>query len=151
MFGAQTIASEGKLYLPYGSEKHAPITAADIARVVAAILAEPADHVGERYVLTGPRNVSMAEAAEVISLEIGKPVEHVDLPIDVWGQLLGQVDDMSESLVKHLEAVASDHQQGVFSGETDVVERIGGQPPETLEAVVHRHRTTFGASVAKAS
>ena len=34
LLGAATIAKEGKLYLPYGDERHAPVAAADIARVV---------------------------------------------------------------------------------------------------------------------
>ena len=46
IMGAATIAAEGKLYLPYGTEKHAPVAAADIARVVSGILADPTLHVG---------------------------------------------------------------------------------------------------------
>jgi uncharacterized protein YbjT (DUF2867 family) len=151
MFGAATVAAEGKLYLPYGSEKHAPVSAADIARVVVGILSDPDDHVGQRYVLTGTRNLSIAEMAEILSQELGKPVEYVDLPVEAWGQVLAGVDGMSDSLVTHLKAVAVDHQNGIFRGETDVVERIGGQPPQSLEAFVREHRAIFGATHAVAS
>jgi len=145
IMGAETIASEGKLYLPYGAEKHAPVAARDIARVVAGILAHPADHVGERYVVTGPRNLSLSEAAGVISREIGKPVEYVDLPVDSWSEVLARVNGMTDSLATHLAAVAIDHQNGIFGGESDVVERIGGRPPQALEAFVREHRTAFAA------
>jgi len=148
LLGAATIASEGKLYLPYGAEKHAPVAAADIARVVAGILARPADHVGERYVVTGPVNFSMTEVADVISRVLGKPVEHVDLPVEVWGQVLAGADNVTDSLITHLKAVAVDHQNGIFRGETDVVERIGGQSPETLERFIRRNRALFGAAAA---
>ena len=151
MFGAATVAAEGKLYLPYGSEKHAPVSAADIARVVVGILSAPDDHVGRRYVLTGPRNLSIAEMAEILSRELGKPVEYVDLPVEAWGQVLAGVEGMTDSLVTHLEAVAVDHQNGIFRGETDVVERIGGQPPQSLEAFVREHRAMFGATLSAAS
>jgi len=151
MFSAATVAAEGKLYLPYGSEKHAPVSAADIARVVVSILTDPGDHVGERYVLTGPRNLSIAEMAEILSQELGKPVEYVVLPVEAWGRVLAGVDGMSDSLVTHLEAVAVDHQNGVFRGETDVVERIGGQPPQSLEAFAREHRALFGATRTVAS
>ncbi len=40
ILGAHSIAEEGKLYLPYGSEQHAPVAAADIARVVVGLLAQ---------------------------------------------------------------------------------------------------------------
>ena len=148
MFGAATVAAEGKLYLPYGTEKHAPVAAADIARVVVGILSDPDDHAGERYVLTGPRNLSIAEMAEILLQELGKPVEYVDLPVEAWGQVLAGVDGMSDSLVTHLKAVAVDHQNGIFSGTTDVVERVGGQPPQSLQSFVREHRTMFGAKQA---
>ena len=151
MFGAATIASQGKLYLPYGAEKHAPVAAADIARVASGILTDPTLHVGERYVVTGPRNLSLAEMAGVLSRELGRPVEYVDLPVEAWGEVLAKVDGMTDSLVTHLKAVAVDHQNGIFRGETDVVERIGGQPPQSLDAFIRDHRTVFGAAKAAAS
>ncbi len=144
MFGAATIASEGKLYLPYGDEKHAPVAAADIARVVSGILADPVLHVGKRYVLTGPRNLSVTEMADALSRELGKAVEFVDLPVDAWGDVLAGVDGVTDSLVTHLKAVAVDHQNGIFRGETDVVERIGGHPPQTLDAFIRENRAAFG-------
>ncbi len=151
MFGAATIASQGKLYLPYGAEKHAPVAAADIARVASGILADPVLHVGERYVVTGPRNLTLTEMAGVLSRELGTPVEYVDLPVEAWGEMLAGVDGMTDSLVTHLKAVAVDHQNGIFRGETDVVERIGGQPPQALDAFIREHRAAFGAAEVTAS
>ena len=151
IMGAEAVASVGKLYLPYGAEKHAPVAAADIARVVSGILAHPADHVGERYVVTGPRNLSLKEIAGVMTRELGRRVEYVDLPVEAWGDVLSEVDGMTDSLVTHLKAVAIDHQNGIFRGETDVVERIGGQPPQTVAAFIRQHRSLFGAEQAVAS
>jgi NAD(P)H dehydrogenase (quinone) len=146
MFGAATVAAQGKLYLPYGTEKHAPVAAADIARVVVGILADPTGHVGERYIVTGPRNLTVGEMAEVLTKELGKPVEYVDLPIETWGDVLAGVDGMTPSLVTHLKAVAVDHQNGIFRAESDVVERIGGQPPQALDEFIREHRAVFGAT-----
>jgi len=151
MMGAATIASQGKLYLPYGDEKHAPVAAADIGRVASGILADPVLHVGERYVVTGPRNLTLPEMADMLSRELGTPVEYVDLPVEAWGEVLAGVDGMSESLVTHLKAVAVDHQNGIFRGETDVVERIGGQAPQTLDAFIRQYRAAFGVAEAVAS
>ena len=151
MFGAATVAAEGKLYLPYGTEKHAPVAVADIARVVVGILSDPVGHVGERYIVTGPRNLSVAEMAGVLAQELGKPVEHVDLAVEAWGEVLAGVDGMTDSLVTHLKAVAVDHQNGIFRGETDVVERIGGLPPQALDEFIRERRAVFGAAEAVAS
>ena len=143
ILGRKSIASSGKLYLPYGAERHAPVAAADIARVIAGILTDPAAHVGQRYVVTGPRNMTIAEMAQVLARELGRPVEYVDLPIADWGRILTDEVDLPEFLVTHLKGVAEDHQNGVFSAQTDVVERIGGHVPQTLDEFVRRNRARF--------
>ncbi len=144
ILGAQTIAAEGKLYLPYGDERHAPVAADDIARVVVGLLTDPEPHVGERYVLTGPKNLTVAEMASVLSEELGTEVEYVDLPLDVWGDAISGVEGLNEFAVTHRKAVAVDHQNGIFSGETDVVERIGGQPPQSLPEFIRENIDAFG-------
>jgi len=146
ILGAKTIATEGKLYLPYGDERHAPVAADDIARVVVGLLTDPEPHVGERYVLTGPKNMTVAEMASVLSEELGTAVEYVDLPLDVWGDAISGVEGLNEFAVTHLKAVAVDHQNGIFSGETDVVERIGGQPPLSLPDFIRKNLDAFGVA-----
>ena len=144
LLGAHSIAAEGRLYLPYGSEKHAPVAAADISRVVVGLLADPAPYVGRRLVLTGPSTMSLDQMAQVLTVELGLPVEYVDLPVDVWGEALDGVPGMTPFLVKHLQAVAVDHQNGVFNAETDVVESIGGIKPQSLPEFVRANREHFG-------
>jgi NAD(P)H dehydrogenase (quinone) len=146
LFGAATIAKEGKLYLPFGDERHAPVAAADIARVVVGLLSDPAPHLGERIVVTGPKNLKVAEMAQVLTEELGSPVEYVDIPGEAWGQILGGAVGMPPFLVTHLKAVAEDHKNGIFSAETNVVERIGGQPPQSLAAFIREHRAEFSAA-----
>ena len=146
ILGAKTIATEGKLYLPYGDERHAPVAADDIARVVVGLLTDPEPHIGERYVLTGPKNLTVAEMASVLSEELGTAVEYVDLPLDVWGDAISGVEGLNEFAVTHLKAVAVDHQNGIFSGETDVVERIGGQPPQSLPEFIRENIDAFGVA-----
>lgn len=143
ILGGRSIANEGKLYLPYGQERHAPVAAADIARVVVGILVDPALHVGERYVVTGPRNMTIAEMAEVLTQELDRSVEYMDLPISDWGRVLTESVGLPEFVVTHLTAVAQDYQDGVFSAQTDVVQRIGGQAPQSLEDFIRANRTQF--------
>ncbi len=144
ILGAHSIAEEGKLYLPYGSEQHAPVAAADIARVVVGLLAEPAPYEGQRLIVTGPRNMSLSQIAQVLSTELGKPVEYVDLPVEAWGEALAGVPELTPFAVIHLQAVAVDHQNGIFNAETDVVERIGGAKPQSLPEFIRANREQFG-------
>ncbi len=145
ILSGRSIAEEGKIYLPYGDERHAPVSAEDIARVVVGILADPKPHVGQHYVLTGLRNMTIAEMAEVFTKVLGKPVEYVNLPIEQWRRILVEKVGLSEFLATHLAHVAQDHQDGVFSAKTDIVERIGGRPPQSLEDFIRANAKAFGA------
>ncbi len=151
MFGAATIAVEGKLYLPFGDEQHAPVSASDIARVVTAILDNPDAHAGQRYVLTGPEKFTLAEITDELSAVLGKPVEYIDLPIDAWGDVLRTVDGMSESLVTHLKFVAGDYHNGVFNAANNTVERITGRPAQTLAEFITEFRSAFASSATPAA
>jgi len=46
-------------------------------------------------------------------------------------------------LIQHLREVAIDHQNGLFAGTNDVLEKIGGRPPLTLGEFIERHRESF--------
>ncbi len=46
-------------------------------------------------------------------------------------------------MVAHLAPVAQDYQDVVFTGVTDVVERIGGQPPQSLADVARANEREF--------
>ena len=144
LFTGDSISREGNIYLPFGDGKHAPVSAEDIARVVVGILADPRPHAGKHYVLTGPRDMSLDEMAEVFSKELGRPVQYVNIPVEAWKSVLVEQAGMPVYLATHLAAVAVDHQNGIFSAETDVVESIGGKPPESLESFIRRHIDIFG-------
>ncbi len=143
LFTNGSIGREGKMRLPFGNGKHAPVSAEDIARVVVGILSDPQPHVGNHYVVTGPRTMSLAQIAETVGDTLGKPVDYVNVPIDAWREALMENAGFPGYLATHLAAVAQDHQDGVFSAETDIVERIGGQPPQSVEAFVHAHAAMF--------
>jgi NAD(P)H dehydrogenase (quinone) len=142
---APTVRTEGKIYLPYGQGRHAPIAGEDVARVAVGILTDPAAHRGKTYVPTGPASLSMTEQASVFSRVLGRPVEYVDIPVEAWRQILSHVDVMTPWLIEHLSRVAESHQRGEFDAVTDVVETIGGVLPWSLEAFIREHQTVFGA------
>ncbi|MGF6753999.1 hypothetical protein [Paraburkholderia sp. GAS42] len=45
--------------------------------------------------------------------------------------------------MQHLKEVLVDHQNGIFEGTNDLVEKLGGRPPMTLEAFIAKHRAAF--------
>ncbi len=142
---APTIRTEGKIYLPYGRRRHAPVAGADLARVAVGILVDPAAHHGKTYVPTGPASLSMMDQAGVFSRVLGRPVEYVGIPVTRWRQVLSHVDVMTPWLIEHLSRVAESHQHGEFDAVTDVVETIGEAPPQSLEEFVRNNQIVFGA------
>ena len=143
LFPGPTLMAEGKMLLPFGDARHAPVAAHDIARVVVGMLEDPVPHVGQRYILTGPRNMMLAEMAGVIGDVLGQRIDYVNIPVDAWHDALVGKIGFPRFLADHLVAVAMDHQDGIFSARTDVVERIGGQAPQELADFVHAHRADF--------
>ena len=53
------------------------------------------------------------------------------------------IPNFPDYLATHLAHVAPDHQNGVFSAQTDVVERIGDQAPQSLADFVRANRAAF--------
>ena len=49
----------------------------------------------------------------------------------------------NDFLFQHLREVAIDHQNGIFAGTNNLVEKLGGRPPMTLEAFITKHRRAF--------
>src|SRR5689334_782145 len=74
MLAASSIRERGVLVLPFGTGKTSPIAAADVARVVAAILRDPADRIGNVYDLTGPEVFDINGIAEQYARALGRPV-----------------------------------------------------------------------------
>ena len=142
-FAAQTIRTEGKIYLPYGHGRHAPVGGEDLARVAVGILTDPAEHRGKTYVPTGPISLSLPEMAAVFTRVLGHPVEYVDIPVDRWRQHLSNLG-LSAHFVEHLARVAEAHQSGEFDALTGEVETVGGAPPKSLEEFIRENAAIFG-------
>jgi uncharacterized protein YbjT (DUF2867 family) len=60
---AKTVSMQDKIMAPFGRGKNSAIAAADVARVIAEILSEPAEHIGQTYHLTGPVSQDMDAVA----------------------------------------------------------------------------------------
>src|SRR6266851_2675198 len=140
----------GRLHVPFGTGKHAPIAAEDQARVIVGILNDPATHNGKVYPLFGPVACTYRETAQVLSRVLGKRVEYKQVDFEEFkttlqagGKASAKGRDGNDFLFQHLREVYSDHQNGMFEGTNDLVEQLGGRPPMTLEAFITKHRRAF--------
>lgn len=137
-----SIVEEGKIALPYGEGRHAPIAAEDQARFIATVLAAPSGHVGKTYELCGPVELDQHEIADVISRVIGRKVVYSPATLDGYREHLNK-HHLPEFPVQHFIEVAIDYQNGIFSGTDSVIAQVTGQSPQTVEAFVTAHRHLF--------
>jgi hypothetical protein len=116
--------------------------------------------------LYGPVEFTHKEIAQVLSRVLGKDVPYKQVSLETMLQILtsggqkppaehsarglyGEFEQKPEGstgesfLIQHLREVAIDHQNGVFAGTNDVVEKIGGRQPTTLEEFITKHRKAF--------
>lgn len=143
----------GTLALPFGTGKHAPIAAEDQGRVIAKILLSPAEHIGKAYPLYGPKEYTFAEIAEEIGKAIGKPLAYHQISAwDLKDRSSGIATKSSNekradnTLWQHFEEIAKDHQNGVFAGTDNTVERLTGQAPMSLQEFLQAHLAELTAS-----
>jgi NAD(P)H dehydrogenase (quinone) len=153
----------GLLHVAFGTGRHAPIAAEDQARVIVGILEAPASHRGKIYPLYGPVEFTHKEIAQVLSRLLGKDIQYKQVSLETMFQILtsggqkppaehsarglyGEFEQKPEGrtgdsfLIQHLHEVAIDHQNGVFAGTNDLVKKIGGRQPTTLEEFITKQR-----------
>jgi hypothetical protein len=64
----------------------------------------------------------------------------------LYGEFEPKPERQGDSFViQHLREVAIDHQNGIFAGTNDLIEKIGGRLPMTLEEFINKHRAAFAA------
>ena len=150
LLARRAIAERGELVLPFGDGRTSPIAATDVARVVAAILRDPAGHIGQVHELTGPAALDVGGLAEQYSRALGRPVSGVDQSDDDFAGVL-DATGVPPHVAQHILTVAKLHRAGRYDRFTDDVETITGFPAESVERYVAEHRDLFGQVAVPAS
>jgi uncharacterized protein YbjT (DUF2867 family) len=143
-WAAESIARDGTLRLPFGAGRTSPIAARDVAEVAAAVLANPAPHLGKVYELTGPRSEDMNAFAVELSEALGRTVTYVDVPFDTWRDQELRGKSLPPHLLGHLTTMARLHADNCYDRHTDAVEAITGRPPAGVREFVAQHPELFG-------
>jgi NAD(P)H dehydrogenase (quinone) len=139
---ATSIRARGRIELPFGRGKTSPVAAADVARVVATILAAPEPHTGHLYELTGPRPQDMNGVAREYSDALSREITYFDVPPDEWERELRKIG-LSEHLTRHLLTMAELHRAGRYDRLADGVERVTGRPAMSIRDFVSLHADEF--------
>lgn len=125
----------------FGSTRLPLIDARDVAAATATILTT-AGHEGRSYTLTGPQALSYRKIAAMLSLEVGRSIRYVDLPIETYrehlvgsGEAQWKVDDLTAlaRLVRSRDAWPV----------TSTVAELTGRPARRVRAFLRESTAAF--------
>lgn len=138
-----SVRDRSRIELPFGQGKTSPVSSADVARVIASVLANPESHVGKIYELTGPRSQDMHDVAREYSEALDREITYVDIPPGDWERGL-KVVGLPEHLIRHLVTMAELNRAGRYDRMADGVERVTGRPATTIREFVSQRADAFG-------
>jgi uncharacterized protein YbjT (DUF2867 family) len=141
-FTSDSVSESNLIRLPFGEGKTSPISAEDVARVVATLLVNPQPHIGKTYQLTGPQSENMNFFAQEYSKALGRTITFQDIPVEPWRERLLQ-SGLPVHLVNHLATMADLHRAGRYDRMSDDVLTLTGQGPLSLQEFVRKNAATF--------
>jgi uncharacterized protein YbjT (DUF2867 family) len=138
----ESVRETDQIRLPFGEGKTSPVAVEDVARVIAALLANSQPHIGNIYHLTGPQSENMDFYAQEYSKALGRTITYQDLPVEPWREGLLQ-RGLPTHLVNHLATMADLHRAGRFDRKSDDVFALTGQTPLSMQEFVTRNAAAF--------
>jgi len=140
---ASSVRERSRIELPFGSGKTSPVAAADVASVVAAVLADPPPHIGRLYELTGPRSQDLHGVAREFSAALNREISYLDTPPENLEQELKRLG-VPEHVARHVLTMGELHRANRYDRQADGVQRVTGQPPMSVREFVTLHADKFG-------
>jgi NAD(P)H dehydrogenase (quinone) len=140
-FLPRMVGADGVLRGPAGEGRVAPVLRDDVARAVAE-LAAGQGHEARTYDLTGPRAITLGEAAAAIAELSGKPIRFEDETLEeayASRASYGAPDWEVEAWVSTYTAIAA----GELDVVSDDVQRLTGRPPVGVEDWLRERPDTF--------
>ena len=149
IMAAQTVASDGIVYMPFKDSNLGMIDIRDIADVAAKVLTEDG-HEGRTYTPTGPASISFYDVAAGLSRMLGREVKYVDVPLEAARQaMLGM--GLSEWMANAYREYFKAYTEGWGDFTTDDVEQVTGKPARSFEKFAHHFAQAFGGAVRQAA
>jgi uncharacterized protein YbjT (DUF2867 family) len=145
IFTPESVRGSNQIRLPFGEGKTSPVAVKDVARVIAALLANPGPHIGQTYHLTGPQSESMGFFAQEYSKALGRTITFADIPVEAWRASLIE-RGLPIHLVNHLTTMADLHRAGRYDRMSNDVLTLTRHRPVSVREFVRSNATIFTAS-----
>ena len=140
-----SVRESNQIRLPFGEGKTSPVAVGDVARAIAALLANPQPHIGKIYHLTGPQSENMHFYAQEYSKALGRTITYQDIPVEPWREELLK-RGLPVHLVNHLATMGDLHRAGRYDRMSDDVRTLTGQAPLSVQEFVRKNAAAFTAS-----
>lgn len=144
MMAAQTVASDGMMYMPFKDGKLGMIDVRDIVDVALKVLTT-GGHEGQSYTLTGPESISFQQVAAGLSKALGKEVTYVDVPPQAAREAMlgmGMPEWITEGYIELMDGFS----QNWADTTTPNVENITGHPARSYETFAKDFAKAFGGA-----
>ena len=144
MMAAQTVASDGMIYMPLKEGRLGMVDLRDVADVALSVLTS-VGHEGKTYVLTGPASISIHDVAAGLTKAIGKSVTYVDVPPEAARDAMvgmGMPEWVVDGFIELFEGFSA----GFADMTTPHVEQLTGHPARSFEAFARDFAQAFGGS-----
>ena len=142
LFAGASVRAADELALPLGASKTSPVSSVDVARAVAAILDDPAPHIGHIYDLTGPESADLDHYARVFSEALGRTIRYRDAPTSEWSEKL-RAAGLPKHVVHHLTVMTELHKQGRYDRMSEDYCKLTGETPTSMADFVKLHAAEF--------
>src|SRR5215470_18029099 len=140
--GAKGIREDNAIRLPFGDGKTSLIAGADVGAAAAAVLPNPAPHIGKLYDLTGLHSLTMAQYAQEFSAVLGRAIQYVNVPPQIWEAKLREAR-LPEHLIAHLTTMGQLNRDNRYDRMTDTFQKLVGRAPISAAEFVRRHADVF--------
>jgi NAD(P)H dehydrogenase (quinone) len=131
------IVTQGRYPVPYSPETRLSLVdLEDVAQAAARVLTEPG-HTGATIELVGTAGLSPRDIAEVLSAELGRPVDVEVVPLDVWGRS-ARATGLGEYQVSTLSRMFVYYGEHGLTGSPQALTSVLGRSPTSFPAYVRR-------------
>ena len=139
---AKGIRDDSAIRLPFADGKTSMIDAADVGAAAAAVPATPEPHIGKVYELTGPESLTMGELAQEFSGALGRTIQYVNVPPEVWEAKLKEAQ-LPAHLIAHMVTMGQLHRDNRYDRMTDTFQQLVGRAPISAAEFARRYAAAF--------
>jgi len=143
---AVDIAAHNEIYVPAGAGRTTFVDSRDVAEVAVNIMADPALHAGQSYVLTGPEALDYSEVAALFTTELGRPIRYARPSIPAFWWRVGR--RVTWDTLFFMTVVYTLTRFGKNAPTTDTLQQLLGRPARSMAQFIHDYRDRFSGTAA---